>query len=473
MLAVNRRRRECGRLQGVAVATPAQISGSAGQIAAEPDLTRAARPAGLSPHWTPGLRVAFRFCFAYFTLYTLSTQIIGGLIQIPEVDLPEVSAHWPLRQITLWTAAHVFRVKHALLYTVTGSGDRLFDWALTFSIFILSLIVTALWSALDRRRENYVTLHKWFRLFMRFALASEMLIYGLIKVIPLQMPFPSLTRLVEPYGNFSPMATLWYSVGASKAYEIFAGSAETLGGILLIIPRTATLGALVCLADLTQVFALNMTYDVPVKLFSFQLILFALFLLAPEAGRVLNFFFTDRAVAPSAQPPLFPTRRANRVAVVLQILFGAYLVGMNLYGNVQSWHERGGGRPKPSLYGIWDVDQMSIDGQVRSPLLTDYDRWRRVIFDFQKYAQFQRMDETFAGFGSSISDKDKTLTLTKGDDKKWKAIFTFDRPAAGQLILDGTMDGHKIRMQLTLLDRSKLTLVSRGFHWINEYPFQR
>jgi hypothetical protein len=28
-------------------------------------------------------------------------------------------------------------------------------------------------------------------------------------------------------------------------------------------------------------------------------------------------------------------------------------------------------------------------------------------------------------------------------------------------------------MKLKLLDRNKFTLVNRGFHWINEYPFQR
>src|SRR6202007_2547520 len=121
----------------------------------------------------------------------------------------------------------------------------------------------AVWSLLDRRRENYAALYKWFRLFVRFALASEMFLYGFDKLIPLQMPFPFLTKLLEPYGNFSPMASLWYSIGASPSYEIFAGSAEVLGGLLLLLPRTTTFGALVCLADMTQVFMLNMTYDVP------------------------------------------------------------------------------------------------------------------------------------------------------------------------------------------------------------------
>ncbi|HEY6306757.1 MAG TPA: hypothetical protein VI488_09920 [Candidatus Angelobacter sp.] len=58
------------------------------------------------------------------------------------------------------------------------------------------------------------------------------------------------------------------------------------------------------------------------------------------------------------------------------------------------------------------------------------------------------MDDSFATFGSSINDKDKILTLTKGGDKNWKASFTFARPAQDQLTLEGTMDGHKVQMQL-------------------------
>src|SRR5260370_37302481 len=140
-----------------------------------------------------------------------------------------------------------------------------------------------------------------------------MLLYGMVKVVPLQMPFPFLTKLVEPFGNFSPMGFLWSSVGASPGYEMFVGSAEMLGGILLFLPRTTTLGALICLADATEVFVLNMTYDVPVKLFSFHLILMSLVLLVPELPRIASFFFSNRAVSPSTHPQLFSTPRANRV----------------------------------------------------------------------------------------------------------------------------------------------------------------
>jgi len=410
---------------------------------------------------------------SYFILFSLSNQILGGLFVIPKVNIPELSGLWPLRHITFWTAAHIFRIKHDLVYTGSGSGDKTFDWVLAFCLLVIAAAITCLWSILDRRRENYVTFHKWFRLTMRFMLASEMFLYGLAKAIPLQMPFPYLTRLLEPYGNFSPMAVLWSSVGASPSYEIFTGCAETLGGILLLAPRTATLGALVCLADMIQVFMLNMTYDVPVKLFSFHLVLFSLFLLAPDARRLFSFFLTDRIVTPSRSTDLFRSARTNRVAVILQVVFGLYLIGMGIYSRIDGWHKYGGGRPKPSLYGIWNVEEMSVDGQVHPPLLTDQGRWRRVIFDFPTFTSFQRPDDTFTGYSSSISEKDNTLTLTKATDKNWKAGFTYARPATDQLTLNGSMDGHQVQMKLKLMDRDKLMLVNRGFHWINEYPFQR
>ena len=46
-------------------------------------------------------------------------------------------------------------------------------------------------------------------------------------------------------------------MAASKPYTIFSGSLEVLGGILLLVPRLADLGALICAAVLSNVFALN------------------------------------------------------------------------------------------------------------------------------------------------------------------------------------------------------------------------
>jgi hypothetical protein len=425
-----------------------------------------------APRQSFAFRVAFRFCFVYFGLYCLSNQIITTLVPIPNLDIPDLATLWPVRLLVLWPAVHILHIP-APSYAETGSGDRTWDWVLLLCLLFIAALATAVWSFVDRRRTSYVSLAKWFRLSIRFCLAGQMMAYGLAKAIPMQMSFPSLGRLLEPYGNLSPMGVLWASIGASPAYESFAGCAELLGGILLIFPRTTMFGALVCLADMIQVFVLNMTYDVPVKLLSFHLILLSLFLLAPDLSRLAGFFFLNRSTGPSAQPELFATRHANRIAFAVQVLFGISLLAFSAYGSWTSWKTNGGGRPKSPLYGIWDVDQLSIDGQIRPPLLTDNDRWRRAIFDSPTRMAFERMDASRASYGATINIKDKTLALTKDNDKKWNASFTFERAAQDRLTLDGSMDSHKIHMELRLYDRSKFLLISRGFHWISETPFNR
>jgi hypothetical protein len=199
----------------------------------------------------------------------------------------------------------------------------------------------------------------------------------------------------------------------------------------------------------------------------------AVFLLAPEFERLADFFLRNRAVGPSAQAELFSTRRANRIALAAQILLGMWVIGNNAYNAWDGWRTSGGGRPKSPLYGIWSVSELSIDGQLRSPLLTDYDRWHRAVFDAPDRVAFQRMDDTFQRYGAAINANDKTIALSKDSDKNWKANFTFERVAEDQLILDGNMDSHKMHMQLQLVDLHKFLLVSRGFHWIQEYPFNR
>ena len=170
--------------------------------------------------------------------------------------------------------------------------------------------------------------------------------YGMVKAFPLQMPAPTLQRLVEPFGHFSPMGVLWYSIGASKSYEMFAGFMEIACGVLLFIPQLATLGRDDHVRDRGAIFTLNMTYDVPVKLFSFHLILMSLVLIAPEARRIASVIVFNRTAQPSTQPPLVRRRAAALVVLAIQIGYGGYLVWNNYTGARQSWTTFGGGAPK-------------------------------------------------------------------------------------------------------------------------------
>src|SRR6185312_7905754 len=446
------------------------------------------------PSWNLTLRIAFRFSMIYLGLYCLVTQNVASFFNADEgAVIPDPATLWPLRSVISWTGAHILHVNApvtAFWGGNSGTADDMFGWVTAFCVLMIAAAATVVWSLLDRSRENYAELHKWFRLFVRFALAGQMLMYGFAKVIPIQMAHPKLTWLLQPLGTFSPMATLWNSIGSAPAYEIFTGCAEVAGGLLLIVPRTTTLGALISLADMILVFMLDMTYDVPAKLLAFHNLLLACFLLAPEVSRLVRFLLLNRATAPSTQVQLFRSVRANRIALAAQIIFGLWLVGMNVQDCWSYWRTEGDGRPLPPLYGIWEVKQMSIDEQLRLPLLTDSTRWRRAIFDLPsrncaglytqvRYTQaslclaFQRWDDSFTPYGASVKLPERTIALTKSDDKNWTANFTFQRPAEDQLILDGRMDNHQVHMELQLTDRNSFPLISRGFHWIMEAPFGR
>lgn len=421
--------------------------------------------------WNPLTRLLFRFGVVYFGLYVITTQMFSSLFLIPNGELPELSdTRWGIA-VSSWVARHVMRVTGELVTRQTGSGDRTIDWAWTLTLVTMGAFGTLLWSLVTRRRAH-PAVQKWFRVFLRFAVAATMLTYGFSKVFPLQMPPPSLQRLLEPYGDFSPMGVLWYSVGASPAYEIFVGSAEVAGGVLLMIPQLATLGALVTLADVTEVFTLNMTYDVPVKLFSFHLILMSLFLLAPEMRRLATVLVLNRPVGPSPLRPLFSRRGAMRAALSIQLVIAAYLVSLNVYGGWSAMRERAATRSP--LFGIWDVTELTNDGQVRPPLLTDTTRWRRAVFQVPGFMTFQLMNNSVSGFAAAIDMTANTLTLTKGPgDKNWKALFSIMRRDADSMALDGTMDGHHIQATLHRVDHTKFQLLSRGFHWVSEFPFNR
>ena len=416
--------------------------------------------------WRLPTRVVFRFCFTYFGLYCLVTKISGGLFLLPDRAISSLGILWPMRQITFWVAENVFRITEPLQYT-GNSWDTNFFWVQAAWVLVVAILATSIWSVLDRRRGNYITLHKWFRVFVRLAIASQMFEYGTTKIIPAQFPFPSLITLVTPVGGVSLQGLLWTFVGASPVYQILTGVVEVAGGLLLLVRRTTMLGAFITLASALQVFAFNMLYDVGVKMVSFHLILMTLFLLVPEFPRLRNFFLRNRPVVASNQPQLCRTHRANRIAIAAQIIFGLYALGV--YTNItwRFWYEGGGGSPRSYLYGIWNVEQLSVDGQVRPAVLNDYDRrWRRVIFDEPNRMVFQRTDDSFSRYGASIDVNRNILVLTKGNSQSWNSSFIFQRPDEDRLILEGDMDNYRIRMELRLVQPDTFELLNSHFRWV-------
>jgi hypothetical protein len=418
--------------------------------------------------WRLGTRVAFRFCVVYFGLFCLLyVQIIVVFTGVIGWWLPHAAALWQmtaLGPLTEWVGHHVFGVDAALRED-SYSGDQTAMWVFMFNLLVVAIMATVLWSVLDRRRTHYRRLHAWFLTFIRICLGGQMLYYGTDKVIPVQMPAPPLTALLRPYGQLSPTWVLWLQVGSSYPYEIALGAVELAAGILLFWPRTATLGALLALASMAQVFLLNMTFDVSVKILSFHLLCLAALLLAPQAKRLANVFILQRSSSPVTQPALFTNGRANKAATAVQVGLGAWVLTGSILLSWLDWSHDGGGRPKPELYGIWTVDTFTRDGAALPPLTTQQHRWQRLIVDKPDRLSFQLMDGVLITRAAVFDAHSITVS-----DTPVPATLTVDRTAPDQLRLSGQLHGHPVTMTLRRVDLDSLPMYRNRFHWIQEYP---
>lgn len=412
--------------------------------------------------------VRFKFCVVYFTLYAAATQVLGGVLLLPGFQLPALGNVWPMRDITLWIAEHIVGLTPPLRST-GNSGDTAFHWIQTAWLLVAAIAATAIWWALARRQPTeHTELRKWFRVCLRFGLAAQMFYYGMAKIIPTQFPPPGLVTLIEPVGSASLSDLLWTFIGASTPYQMATGCAEMLAGLLLLTPQTTMLGALIGLVDMLQVFLLNMTYDFGLKQISFHLLLMFAFLLAPDVKRLVNVLVLNRRAEPSSERPLFATARANRIALVVQMAFGVYLIAMFTSLSTRYFYAAGGpGAPRSPLYGIWNIEQMSIDDEIRPAASNDYDRrWRRVIFDARDVVVFQRTDDSLAHYGASLDDDGRTLALSKRNSTTWSARFTVERPSHDRLILAGEMDHYRIQLQLRLVELDTFRLLRSPFRWV-------
>jgi hypothetical protein len=422
-------------------------------------------PVAKDRRWHPVTRALFRFVFCYFVLYAWPES--GRVDLVNSLPGGEPISYWlskPLHTIVPWIATRFFPVTgEAATYFPTGSGDTTLQYITTLLYLVLALAATLVWSVYDRRRPNYAGLHLWFRILLRYMLVVTLFGYGFAKVFPQQFVPPSPFKLIEPYGEFSPMGVLWSFMGASMPYVIFSGVCEVAGGALLLFRPTTLLGALVSAAVMVNVVALNFCYDVPVKLYSTHILVMAILLAAPDAERLFDFFVRNRAVARADFEAIeFSPGWKSSAAGAAKVLF----VGAVLYGQISAGVDSLGQRdtlPRPPLHGLYDVESFERNGMAEWKSGT----WRKVYMPAPEVLGVRTNDDTTETFHVTYDEATSAITIDNKDRLTWS------RPDASHVLLEGSMSGTPVRIKLRTIDMDKMRLKSTGFRWINERPFNR
>lgn len=147
---------------------------------------------------------------------------------------------------------------------------------------------------------------------LRMGLAVSLLPYAWTKIFHVQMGYADYADALVQYGEMSPMGLLWRFMAFSPTVQFLAGLAELIAVILLLFRRSAWLGALIATLDMSVVFLLNLTFDVPVKQLSGAMALVGLILLIPNVPRVVRFAL-GRSVGPAVSGLIWRNRIFVRI----------------------------------------------------------------------------------------------------------------------------------------------------------------
>ncbi len=360
-------------------------------------------------------------------------------------------------------------------FDFTGSGDGLASYLeVLLNLCIASLIAFAWWFW---RRSTPVSprVTDAYRMVLRYYVAYVMLSYGFSKVFPLQFSVMGPDRLIQPYGDSSPMGLLWTFMGASPGYQMFAGAAEVLGGLLLMFRRTALLGALVVMAVMANVFAMNLFFDVPVKLYSFHYLAFAFLVALPDMPRLVGLFVANVAIAPrDFRPFWFTSRRWCRIMSIAKVILIVALLGSNTDARIKRMRSSGPWAPKNDLRSVYRVESFEILGTPPDTVsVTDSVRWVRVGLKPPWAATILRADGTAVRLRMRLDEKASTMALF---DRQFldppSEPLQLERLAHETIRLTGIFDDMPIEVTMRREEDESL-FHSRGFRWISEYPFNR
>lgn len=351
-----------------------------------------------------------------------------------------------------------------------GSGDTTFNYVELLVRVPAALLLAAAWTFLPRR----VSEARWRALLvlhLRYVLAAAMLGYGFAKVFPGQFGPPSLDRLNSTYGESSPMGLLWTLMGLSRPYAIFGGALEVLGGLLLLFPATAVLGALVSVAVLANVVAMNFCFDVPVKLYSSHLFLMACGIVLPEARRLLAAGL-GRATEARERFRWAAGPRGRRFVLALRLAVLAS-IAWSQWQNVSSILGRGEA-PPTALAGLWRVDLRTVAGAVE-PAVEGVAPLERVYFSEYGVVMFRDAAAGAERLRFTLDEAAATVTLTPfGTPVLEEPPRVLHYSIVGDsLELRETLDGAEIVTRFTRVPERGYLLTERGFHWINEFPLNR
>jgi len=333
------------------------------------------QPDRTGAEWSGWQKVLFRISFIYFFLQAvpLDWKYYRHLAELDWLRLSFRDIFNIAKYTPQFTSSD---------YAAQDWGQAGFaDWGL---IFLLALVGGLFWSLRDKKRANYGRLYYYLLVLVRYRLAVAVIAYGFLKLFALQAPYPSLSSLNTPYGDFTSWKLFSLSLGIVPGYQSFLGAVELLAGLFLLYRKTAPVGAIIIVFFTGNVFMSNLAYEGGDVVYSFYLVILALFIVAYYAEQIINLLILAKPVAPVIVPIQWSDRAKKLRLLVKAIVVMLFVVfyGIGVYRSAVRGNYHFSTAPGlKGLAGLYTVNSFSVDGHVLPASLIDTARWQDVVFE--------------------------------------------------------------------------------------------
>lgn len=314
--------------------------------------------------WKDYQKNIFRFFFIFFT------------IQIFPFDFSFFETLFSIE----WSCFNFYDLFKLVKHTTSFYTSGFTSWIITA---IIAVIGTLFWKSREKKPLNYDKLNYWLRVIIRYKLAAGIIAYGLIKLFPLQMPYPSLSNLHTNYGDFLPWKIYFHTIGITQGYESFLGAVEILAGLLIFNRRTTVFGAGIIIGFIGNILAANFAYDIGEQVYSSFLVLIAVYLISFDVPRLYNLLIKRQKAIADKFVPVFDGKIA-KLRTGLKITFGLYILvfAANTFAN---YNEAPYKIPKAKgiskSVGFYNVKTFVFNNDTLAYSRTNPNRWQDVIFE--------------------------------------------------------------------------------------------
>lgn len=357
--------------------------------------------------WKPYQIFLFRLAFIFFIIMSIpgSASWYKGFFGID------------------WTSVHyrdlydIARFQPAFL---RGAGRILYGYGEWLVILGISIIGSIIWYLFDKQRKEYIKLNYWLRVIVRYRAGIGIIGFGFTKLLPVQMPYPSVGLLNTDFSDLTLQKIYWLSIGIVPWYQVFAGVVEVAAGMMLFFRKTTLLGAILLFGALGDIVYVNFAYDGGVHVYSSYFALYGAFLIIHDIPRLYNLLILERPTIPHNYYPSFAQPWQRYLRIGLKTLVIAVFLGLLFYVQTLNFLYDPYKQPAISgikeLRGLYHVAEFRINDQLIPESPNDTLRWQQVTFEKWSTLTYNvnkpvKLDLSNGG-GSPMRDINRTFELT-------------------------------------------------------------